>query len=723
MIRFGPLLFLIVLVLPAAQAAAEEKVGLVLSGGGARGLAHIGVIRALEERNIKIHAIAGTSMGAVIGALYASGRTPDQLEQIALNLDWGQTLNDQPAREQLTYRRKRDSRKFPTRTQASTKNGVLSLPKGVVQGQNLQLLLQKQFLHVVNVTDFDELQIPFRAVAGDLETGKPVVLGSGSLTTAVHASMAIPGFFAPVELNGKMLADGGIANNLPVDVVKKMGVDRVIAVDITTPLYKADEMDSIIPIVEQLTTLLTYNQQKKQYALLTEDDILLKPDLETVHTTDFNKADAAIAQGYDTVAARSEELTAFKADTPINRETPDRYSPPLITEIDIQNDSSISNKLIRAQITQETGQKLDRNQLEEDLEAIYGYEHFESVNYNLVSVDSGNRLLIRAKEKSWGNDLMGVNFELTADSEGDSAYNLGLSFRKSGITRKGGESFTIARVGENPMFRSEFYLPLDYRQIFFAEPYVGYAQRNFNDVRNADIQARYRIDNFVYGSFFGIEVSNTAIVGTGIEDSRGEVETFIGTDPDSVNYRNRNHYYLLEVDTLNNIYFPNHGTLAQVRYDQVDPRTGGHPEFELLSFSGLRAFGVGRHSLVLQADYVRSYGEISGRHFQQSLGGFLKLSGMPEQALVGSDLAWASLAWLHRLDQQSILPVDLPVYVGLSLEAGNVWQSHSEVSASDLVGAGAVMMGVDSPLGGIYFGYGRAEGGENSLYLKLGRLF
>lgn len=711
---------------PGARSAEEEKVGLVLSGGGARGLAHIGVIRALEEQNVPIHYIVGTSMGAVIGALYASGRTPDEMEEITRNLDWRQALDDDPSREQLAYRLKRDSRAFPTKAQATLNNWIPSLPKGLIQGQNLQLMLQEQFLHVSHITDFDDLSIPFRAVAGDLVTGEAVVISSGSIPTAVRASMAIPGIFAPVETGNRMLVDGGIANNLPVDVVKSMGADRVIAVDIATPLYDTDELDSILPIVEQLTTLLTFNRLKKQYALITENDILVQPDLTDVHTADFDKADVAIDRGYRAMIALRQELADWSSESLSPKPAPRAYAPPMISEIDIENESDIADKLIRAQISQKTNEPLDRDRLEQDIRSIYGHDHFESVNYEVETTKSGNRLVVIAREKSWGNDQLGITFDLATDTRAESEFNLGANFRKRSITAKGGEWFTVLQIGQDPGIRSDFYLPLDYRQIFFAEPYVNYSETSYNEVVPAvsrNIQSRFRIDKLTWGTYFGIEVSNLAIFGAGFEEQRGDIRAYIGPDTIKDDFRDRVDYLLFELDTLDNLYFPSNGTLARVRFDRVDPKKDSTGDFEVLTISATRAFQFHRNSLILSADFSRSYGQVNSRNFQPRLGGFLNLSGLPDDALFGNHLVYAGMTWLRRLDEQSILPVDLPAYVGVTLEAGNVWADRSLVSTGDLIGAGALLVGVDSPLGGFYLGYGRAEGGYSSFYLKLGRLF
>lgn len=294
----------------------QPIIGLVLSGGGARGLARIGVIQALEEKNIRIDAIVGTSMGAIVGALYASGKNSSELKEIALSLDWNSAFSDKPQRSRFLFRRKQESREYLTVTLATLRGGESSLPRGMIQGQNLQQMLQKQFFHVSDIQNFDNLKIPFRAVAGDLVTGDAIVFEEGSLSTVVQASMSIAGLFAPVEINGQILVDGGIANNLPIDVAKAMGVDYVIAVDIATPLYQAEDLESIIPIVEQLTTLLTFNQQKKQLALLESSDLLVTPQLGDISTVDFGKADIAITLGYEAMQQHAETLQAFAARSP-----------------------------------------------------------------------------------------------------------------------------------------------------------------------------------------------------------------------------------------------------------------------------------------------------------------------------------------------------------------------------------------------------------------------
>jgi NTE family protein len=705
--------------------ASEEppRIGLVLSGGGARGLAHIGVIRALEERNIKIHAITGTSMGAIVGALYASGKTPDELEAIATGIDWSEAFSDEPSRDQLSYRRKQDARDYLSKTQATLDGGVINLPKGVIQGQNLQIMLQRLFVHVSQITDFDYLKIPFRAVASDLVTGEAVVFSSGSIATAVRASMSIPGLFAPVEINGKVLVDGGISNNLPVDIARSMGVDYIIAVDIATPLYSAVELDSVIPIIEQLTTLLTFNQLRKQYALLGPGDVLINPNLKDINTADFNKTALAISRGYAAISNYDEALAFFASPSTATYAATSTYSKPVITEISFDNSSDISDKLIASHISQPLNTPLNRAQLEADIRSIYGYEYFEAVNYAIHSAATGSRLAITTAERSWGKDLLGVSFELNTNSRSENAYNIGANYRKSGITSRGGEWFSVAQIGEAPLLRTELYLPMDYQQRFFAAPYLRYGERSVNNVAESNIENLFRIKDFVKGVFLATEISNVAIAGIGIEHHQGETKTFIGQVRQTQKFSDRVDYLKFELDTLDSLYFPRAGSLASINLNRVSPGEASNEPFELLKFSGVQAVPWGDNSIILRGKYVRSFGNVVGRQFQSSLGGFANLSGLYEDALVGDDLAYLSITYLRRIDEKSMLPVDLPVYLLISVEAGNVWQSPTELSFDDLIYSGLVALGVDSPLGPVYVGYGHSENNQSSFYLKLGRIF
>ena len=216
--------------------ASRPKIGLALSGGGARGAAHVGVLRVLEELRIPVDYIAGTSMGAIVGGLYASGMGPDEIEQALKEMDWDAVLRDSQPRPERSFRRKLDDRLYLSKLKTGVKDGKIGIPTAVIQGQQFNLVLNRLTVAVAEIDDFDELPIPFRAVATEIATGEEVVLGSGNLATAIRASISVPGVFAGVLIDDRLLVDGGISNNLPVSVVREMGADIVIAVDISTPL-------------------------------------------------------------------------------------------------------------------------------------------------------------------------------------------------------------------------------------------------------------------------------------------------------------------------------------------------------------------------------------------------------------------------------------------------------------------------------------------------------
>jgi NTE family protein len=290
--RIAPWLLTAALFLLAPLAPAEERprVGLVLSGGGAKGMAHVGVLRVLEEMRTPVDLVVGTSAGSAVGALYASGMPVSDIEQRFIEMDWLSSFRDDPGRVYKPVRRKQDDWRFPVVPGIGVRADGLHLGGGLIAGQNLGFILNELTRNAALVEDFDRLPIPFRAVATDLETGEPVVIGDGNLSEAIRASMSIPGVYAPVEREGRLLVDGGVANNLPVSVARELGADVIIAVDITDSLMEADELDGAFSVVGQLTTIMTRRNTDQQLDLLSDGDVLIRPDLEGYTSADFYDA-------------------------------------------------------------------------------------------------------------------------------------------------------------------------------------------------------------------------------------------------------------------------------------------------------------------------------------------------------------------------------------------------------------------------------------------------
>src|SRR5688572_310443 len=294
---------------PVGATATRPQIGLVLSGGGARGGAHIGVLKALEELRVPVDYVAGTSIGAVVGGFYVSGMSVADLEQLVESLEWEAAFLNVTPRQLKSFRRKRDDDSFLVNQKPGLNDGEFELPIGLVQGQVVDMIISRATLRASQVENFDQLAIPFRAVAGDLVTGEAVVLGSGSLARAIRASMSIPAALSPIEIDGRLLVDGGIAMNLPVDVARDMGADIVIAVDISSELLGRDTLRSVLDITSQLTNLLTRNGTLEQRAKLTPNDVLLVPTFgEELTSTDFTRMRETIQTGYDAVMENRENF-------------------------------------------------------------------------------------------------------------------------------------------------------------------------------------------------------------------------------------------------------------------------------------------------------------------------------------------------------------------------------------------------------------------------------
>ncbi|HPX81605.1 MAG TPA: patatin-like phospholipase family protein, partial [Syntrophales bacterium] len=405
------------------------RIGLVLSGGGARGIAHIGVLKVLEEMRVPIHCIAGTSMGAIVGRLYAAGSSPEELEKLVTGIPWHEAFTDKQTVDKLSFRRKQDSMDYKIDFNLGVRNGRLATSRGLVQGQNLNILLKKLLLHTADIKDFDHLKIPFRAVAADIETGDTVVLGKGDLAEALRASMSIPGIFVPMEINGRMLVDGGIANNLPVSVARAMGADIIIVVDIGTPLRTREGLNSTASITAQVMTILIQRNVQAQLRTLKPDDILIQPDLGPLGTTDFSKTETAMKIGAAAVGKMKERLAGLsiapeKFQVYLAHQRRQPSEPPVIDyvkvefksaspaqasplpsvktgsegkEIDLgsklahlpgvktraENRTKISPRVLEAQIETKAGEKLNIETLEKDITRLYGLDTFERVDFHL----------------------------------------------------------------------------------------------------------------------------------------------------------------------------------------------------------------------------------------------------------------------------------------------------------------------------------------------------
>ncbi|NVZ30199.1 patatin-like phospholipase family protein [Pseudomonas gingeri] len=722
---------LLLCLLPLLSHAAESprpKVGLVLSGGAARGLAHIGVLKALEEQGIAIDAIAGTSMGAVIGGLYASGYKIDELEKLALDIDWKRALSDDPPREDMPFRRKQDDRDFLVKQKLSFRDdGSLGLPLGVIQGQNLALLLESMLAHASDTRDFDKLPIPFRAVATDIASGEKVVFRKGHLPKVVRASMSIPAVFAPVELDGRLLVDGGMTDNIPVDVVREMGVDIAIVVDIGTPLRSRKQLATVVDVLNQSITLMTRRNSEEQLATLRRDDILIQPALASYSGTDFGRARDIIEAGYRATRILDARLASLrplqKPDPELNAARAPEQRTPIITAIKIENDSKVGDSVIRYYIRQNLGEPLDLGRLQTDMGTLYGLDYFEQVQYRVVHKGQDNTLVISARGKRSGTDYLRLGLNLSDDLRGDSAFNIGASYRVNGINRLGGEWLTRVQIGDTQDLYSEFYQPLDEGSRYFVAPYLNAQSQNVEATLDSDPIAEYRLERYGFGLNLGRQIANNGEIRFGIGEAWGKADVKIGDrDLPRVSFSEGFYQLKYSFDSLDNVYFPHNGEDIGLTLRQFDPSLGSDQRYRQWEFKLDKALSQGPNTWILGGRYGRTLDKAEVVTSSFLLGGARQLSGFRQDSVTGQNVSLMRAVYYRRLTPRSYLPLDFPLYMGASLERGRAWNNDNQFD-SGYINAASIFLGFDTPLGPLNFSYGVNDDNQQALYLNLGQTF
>lgn len=710
----------------AGEPAARPRIGLVLSGGGARGAAHIGVIRVLEELRIPIDCIAGTSMGAIVGGLYASGMSVDELEKTLTSVDWSNAFLDDIPRQDRSFRRKSDDNLYLLKARAGLRDdGELALPTGVLQGQKLDQLFKGLTVAVASTTDFDQLHIPFRAVGTDIVTGKEVVLDHGDLAMAMRASMSVPAVFAPVEIDGHLLVDGGLSNNLPMDVARQMGADILIVVDISTPLSKREELDDALAITNQLTNFLTRGNTEAQLATLGKEDIFLVPDLEGISASDFSRAGEAIPRGVAAATAKRQDLArlapgavayqAYQAALAV----PDT-TVPVIEFVRLDNRSRISEDVLRARIHLRTGEPLDKATLEADIARMYGLELFETIRYEVVEEEGKTGVVLHVQERRWGPNYL--QFGLASDNnfQGESNINVGLAYTRTAINSLAGEWRTAIQLGRDPAGFTELYQPLDEDSRYFVNPALYYRTLNSYKYINDNREAQYRTGRYGMNLAGGRELGVWGEVRLGYDLSAGNTEVHIG-DPYEADrdFTNAELFARLSLDTLNEIPFPSSGSYGTLEFATSQEAFGSDSVYNQIKANWLSAKTWERYTLIGAALFDTTLDSDAPLESLFTTGGLLRLSGFAQNELSGQHLGLLRLIAFRRFGDFALLPI----YVGGSLEQGNVWDRYEDIELGNSLTAGSIFVGADTPIGPIYLGYGMAEGGHESLYLYLGKLF
>ena len=710
-------------------AHARPKTCLVLGGGGARGAAHIGVLKVLEREHVPIDCIAGTSMGAIVGGMYAAGYHADEIEAILRDIDWRDMFQDDPPRVELPMRRKEDELRFLGGIELGLRDGRIALPRGVIQGQKLQLLLRRLLLSTMDTDDFDLLPISFRSVATDITSGERVVFDRGDLAMAIRASMSVPAAFAPIHYRGHFLVDGGITDNVPIDVARALGAARLIVVNVSEPLTAEDKLDSPFAIANQMLTAMMKRESDQQLRTLAADDVLLTPDLGDFSSADFDRAAQAIAAGERAAtialarirpdAADDAEYALFAAQHRVRA-----FDPPLIAFLDVLHNRSRTADYVEQRLSGVVGKPLDVQQLERSIGQAYGEGSYERITWGVEQRDGQAGLAVQPVDKGWGPNFLRLGLRLSDNFNGRNSYQLFGEANFTGLDSRGGESRNRVQLGQVTELYSEFLQPFGARGEFYVAPYLQYKAFNFPVGAGTQVDfAEFRRKRALAALETGWTPNASWQLSGALEYGRDAARLRVGSPEFPGASSNFGGVLLRAVyDDLDNAGFPSHGSRVDVSQEVLLTQLGSTDAARISRLHWDSAFSSGANNWLLGANLSASAG--AGRDQQLAafspLGGLTNLSGYTENQLFATQTALVRAVYYRRLtDAQALFSV--PVYLGGSLEGGGVWNDRRQVG-TNLSGAGSVFFGVDTLLGPIFLGYGYAQGGHNALYLTFGSL-
>jgi len=721
-----------------AEPPPRPRVGLVLSGGGARGLAHVGVLKVLERERVPIDFIAGTSMGAIIGGLYASGMSAAQLEAELLKVDWDAVFASRVDRQLLSQRRKEEDFEISPVIEIGMRNGELRAPLGALSGRGLETLLRRYTLPVREVRRFDALPIPFRALATDMETGRPVVLSQGDLALALRSSISVPGVFAPTEMDGRILGDGGLVDNVPVDVARTMGAEVLVVVNIGTPLASRETLGSVGGLTAQMINILTEQNVQRSLASLGADDVLITPELGTLTSADFARTRELIDLGQ-----RGAELLAHRLATLAlpeeayaqwrsHRPPPDKPGATLAF-VRFEGTELTHPQRFAAQLESRPGQPFDAARAERDARRLAASGDYMRADYLLVSTPEGDGLVFDLEDKPWGPHYFRIGLDLETDFRGGSGFNLKISHNRHWLDANGSEWRNQVQIGQVPRWYTELYHPLNWTLGLSNDWFVSaHAEASRRDIRrydndSGDVLSLYNRKSAILGLDLGQPWGQLGELRLGlvrwVERTTPDVVTLAPGAGDAASSVHETGLRLaVVIDQLDYANFPTRGYRFDA--DWTGGRRTRSGSAATVDFSRLEAQGTlvasrGQHTVNLYARVQRTPQDTLSALGRFTLGGFHQLSGYRAGQLDGNSVVFGRLTWYRR-------SLTVPIFTrgffaGATLEAGNAWARWSDVRAGGLRSGMSAFLGADTGLGPLYFGLTYAPRGATGLYLFVGR--
>lgn len=689
----------------------RKKIGLTLGGGGALGIAHVGVIEWMEEHRIPIDYISGASMGALVGGIYATGYEAAELKALVRRVEWNKILRGAPEFRNLQYRRKEDRRAFPNPLEFGLRRGI-STPSGISSGRGLVLLLNQLFLNVPASRNFDQLPTPFRCVATDLVSGERVEFDHGSLAEALRASSAVPGYFVPVVRDRQVLVDGGMVDNLPVDSVWKMGADVVIASVLPLAKLKADQVIGLGGVAGRAVSISILQNEKYSMAKATH---LVQPPIGEYSTTDYDKHEELMLAGYESAAARRAELMPYALSETewaahIKKRRDARYmKAPSFQTVEITGGSEAARKRLEREISRD----LERGaatpaRIDLTLAREFGNMRYNWIAYNLSQVEGKDQLQVHLTEKRFAPPFLFFSPEIRGEDAGRTTLTLNSRAVVMDFTNPGTELRVDLSVGSRTLVGAEYYRRVGYRG-FFVAPRTAYSRTSTNYYESGFRSGELDIERAGVGLDVGYTTARFLEVRAGYDYGRMSAGSRVGFQvPPENNGQFRSASVRVGFEGQDSAQVPSRGLrgLANFSYYLKAPMTGR--AFPLASLDGSYFHPIQKRDRVFAMfGGGSSFGTRLPLPLQFTLGGPLRLGAFGIGQFRSDRMGYLTTGYLKRIGQlPTIFGGDL--YLGGWVEGG----MYQDGPAGFFKQSATTAFVAETPFGPIYAGWslGRTDG-------------
>ena len=705
----------------------RPTLGLALQGGGALGLAHVGVITWLEEHHIPVNYVAGTSMGGLVGGVYATGRSAPELRQVVNSINWDEVMSGQTPFGDLSFRRKEDARDYPNRLEFGLRNG-LQFPAGFNTGQQVSLILDQVSLPYSEIKSFDDLPIPFACVATDLVSGKPRVFRSGRLSVALRSTMSLPGIFTPVRQPGAIYADGGLLENLPVQVAKNMGADIVLGIHLAEATLSPDaNLSSFGVLGQSISVMISANE----LISMEKADILVSVPVQEWGALSFDDGDAIIKAGYDAAAAKSNVLMTLAVDDATwNQYLADRNSRRITTTpvpefVAVEGVNGNLSRRVEQQMAGVVGKPIDYDMLESEIMRLRGMGRFATINYTLVEQNGQQGLMVNTEEHSFGPPMVLPLILVDGASLTNVTFNLGARITWLDVGGFRSEWRNDIILFSQYGLRSEYFHPFTSQTHWFVLPQAQIYSTPVYLYDNNQLVSTYRRSVGGGGIDLGYHFGITGELRVGYEGGWEKFDREIGPSQlPTFSGAYGNVKLQFKLDRLDDAVIPRQGQFLQTDFLWSNTNPLAVNQYPVAEIASQNYFKLNEPSSVFLNGYAGTTFNYETGIPQFSLGGSQRLVAYGTNELLMNKYFLFQLGYIRQLTSLPPLLGGGVYFLGL-YEAAQVYgPPHTMVNkASGFPTDGAVGLVVKTIFGPVEAAYAYGDTGHHKFFFRIGRLF